>query len=114
MLSVSPSLGAAGWRSADRPTRDDPAVEEPCERDDAVDPQWQGDQREESWQGTHDGRESHGGRVHRHHDNQADSMRPQATQPYWGTMRPYWNAPEPPGVIHRQPRTAPLKVQKQR
>jgi hypothetical protein len=32
------------------------------------------------------------------------------TQPYWGTMRPYWNAGEPPGVIHRQPRTAPLKV----
>lgn len=34
------------------------------------------------------------------------------TQPYWGTMRPYWNAGEPPGVIHRQPRTAPLKLKK--
>lgn len=35
-------------------------------------------------------------------------------QPYWGTMRPYWNAGEPPGVIHRQPRTAPLKVRRVR
>lgn len=113
MLSVAPSSSAAGWRSADRPGRDEPVVEEPCERDGTVDPQWQGGERDEWSRGSRDGGEWQGGRVHRHHDH-ADSMPPQATQPYWGTMRPYWNGPEPPGVIHRQPRTAPLKIQKQR
>jgi len=32
-------------------------------------------------------------------------QQPAPMQPYWGTMRPYWNGSEPPGVIHRGART---------
>lgn len=106
---ILPPLCTAGWRSADRPDRDDATFEEPCERDEPVDGAWQGDGRGD-WQGErHDG--ERGGRVYRRNDR-VESMVPQATQPYWGTMRPYWNSPEPAGVIHRQPRTAPLKIPK--
>lgn len=98
---IVPTLCAAGWRSADRPDRDDATVEEPCERDEPADGAWRGD--------THDGWQGERHDVYRRSER-VDSMVPPATQPYWGTMRPYWNAPEPAGVIHRQPRTAPLKV----
>jgi hypothetical protein len=32
-------------------------------------------------------------------------QQPAPMPPYWGNMRPYWNSPEPPGVIHRGART---------
>ena len=108
-VALLPALGIAGWRSADRPARDDEVTEEPCRRDDAVDPAWQSDGQAD-WQADRPDRRPYR-RIDRYGDH-ADAMRPQATRPYWGTMRPYWNAPEPPGVIHRQPRTAPLKIQK--
>jgi hypothetical protein len=127
-LLALPSLSAAGWRSHDRPDGNEQAVEEPCQldhdggrsgtdaRDDA---EWNappGQVVEPGWQGAPGNvdRQWHGqGRAH-HGSRHIDTIPSQATQPYWGTMRPYWNSPEPPGVIHRQPRTAPLKTDKRR
>lgn len=93
---------AAGWRSVDRRQLDDATVvEEPCERS--------GDTSSRE-----DGRRDDAHGAPRHPDLSVERVHRTApmpaTQPYWGTMRPYWNAPEPPGVIHRQPRTPPLRV----
>ena len=100
------SDAVAGWRSADRRAlEDDEVVEEPCERDTPC--EWQGDGGHGDWH-AHDG---HDGRRHHQRDHGFHDGAPfVGTQPYWGQMRPYWNAGEPPGVIHRQPRTEPLRV----
>jgi hypothetical protein len=94
LLAVVALLGAAtaasgGWRSADRwSPEDEVEVREPCEEEAAP---------------------AHHFRLERRFDDVRDLSPPVATQPYWGTMRPYWNAPEPPGVIHRGLRTRDLK-----
>ncbi len=87
VLAATPAPSAGGWRSADRPGMDD-AVDDAGERG-VADPQWRQEGR---------GRQ------------RQQAERVQGTRPYWGTMRPYWNAPEEPGVIHRGARSAPLKV----
>jgi hypothetical protein len=75
-------------------------VIEPCDRaggPGCEEPEW-GDERH--WR--HDDQLIQDGR-------QLDPMRQAppgvGTQPYWGTMQPYWNGSEPPGVIHRGART---------
>ena len=91
-LGVVAVDATAGWRSADRRQLEDEYVDEPDDY--------------EVYQGHDDG--------HRDRDHHRDDVRRTqpfvGTQPYWGQMRPYWNSGEPPGVIHRQPRTAPLKI----
>lgn len=105
-------LGApAGWRSADRPDPESPpesmTAEPPCDHDcpDQPDDEWRQDRL---WRNGHPAREDT-----RFGDTiQEPTTRQPATQPYWGTMHPYWNAPEPPGVIHRGARTQGFKKTK--
>ena len=89
---------SAGWRSADRRALEDD-YEEPPEYEVYLD-------HDDGHGRYHDG--------HRDFDRRPDTQPFVGTQPYWGTMRPYWNAGEPPGVIHRQPRTEPLRIPQKR
>jgi hypothetical protein len=103
LAGLLPLRAAAGWRSADRP-RDDRETIGPCERNcpDEPDQEWRDEQQRRHDHGRHDGSfESQGGFETMRDGHPAGP----ATQPYWGTMHPYWNAPEPPGVIHRGART---------
>lgn len=113
LVGAVASEADAGWRSADRRALEDDdevVLEQPCEQpcDQPFEHEIPDDPRR---------------MLHRDLRNAPLRQAPAGTgtrpywgtmQPYWGTMRPYWNAGEPPGVIHRQPRTAPLKVQRVR
>lgn len=107
LVGAAASNADAGWRSADRRALEDDdevVIEEPFEQGNEIpdDPRrmLHRDLRDEPL------REAPAGAGTQPYWG--------TTQPYWGTMRPYWNAGEPPGVIHRQPRTAPLKVRRPR
>jgi hypothetical protein len=94
LVGAVASDAGAGWRSADRRAlEDEELVEEPYDEPAVGPPMLYRDFRDEPV------RQAPAG---------------VGTQPYWGTMRPYWNGNEPPGVIHRQPRTAPLKIERAR
>jgi hypothetical protein len=104
VLATLPRIVAADWR--DRPVNE-PCVQEPCDR---VAPDMQDDgggawNGHESDQWVDDDPRHH---LSRPIDRQFETRSLQGrtgNQPYWGTMHPYWNAPEPPGVIHRGART---------
>lgn len=98
LVGLAPVRAVAGWRSADRPPSNDEMVE-PCDGDCAVpDPQWDGAP------GVAVGQDTQG--FETMHGSAGEGRLPTpGMPPYWGTMRPYWNAPEPPGVIHRGART---------
>jgi len=98
LVGLVPARVDAGWRSADRPPSND-EMADPCEGDCAMpDPQWDGAPGVAVGQDT-----QHFETMHRSAGDGRVST--PAMPPYWGTMRPYWNAPEPPGVIHRGART---------
>jgi hypothetical protein len=104
MVGAAASTADAGWRSADRRALEDDdevVIENPFEQPSVH-------EHEHEHEIPDDPRRM----LHRDLRDEPSRQAPAGagTQPYWGTMRPYWNAGEPPGVIHRQPRTAPLKV----
>lgn len=95
---------ADGWRSADRPQSNDHVVDEPPPAMDGAPGPHDGGAPADQGSGW----QWHGQGQTQHQHRRRDTV--QGTQPYWGTMHPYWNAPEEPGVIHRGARSAPLKV----
>lgn len=90
LVSATPSPASSGWRSADRPDDDRHGYAEDAHGQDESD-------APHARRGLQTRVGGSGPFVH------------QGNEPYWGTMRPYWNAPEPPGVIYRGLRTRGLK-----
>lgn len=118
LIGATPSLTAAGWRSADRRQLDDDANRGAYEDGrDGVREDVRDDVNDDIDREPHQRQLPHDYGDDMRHGHRRDGIRESpaavgsqpATQPYWGTMRPYWNANQPAAVLPRGARTRGLK-----